>query len=649
MCGVMCIWRSDASTYSDLLPLLSHRGPDDSGTFMDEEAGLLLGHTRLSIQDTSSRGHQPMFSEAGDCVISFNGEIYNFRELRSLLKQKGCIFRSGTDTEVLLEMYCQFGRRMLTLLNGIFAFVIWDKKKKELFVARDSMGVKPFYITSSSQGLAIASELRVLMPFVDAPPTVTPQVVHRYLLYAWGPGGKVPMESVIKMDPGVAFVLRDRKVMETWHWGRWSRPAAQPWLKTNRKEVSYQLHTKLREAVHKQMVSDVPVGGLLSGGLDSSAITYFAREINPDFQCFTIDIPGGPDSGGENDLPYARRVARELRVPLEVVTVGPEQIRQSIEKMIYMLEEPQADLAALNIYYLAQSAGIRDIKVLLSGVGGDDLFSGYRRHYLRYLEPVRSRCPDFVWTSISSMLSLFRSHHSLIRRLRTVATSSVGDVDSRLIRAYFQIAEEEVLGLYSPEIRAQINDRTATEPILEFLGRMPRSTTVLQKLLAIDQRFFLADHNLNYTDKMSMASGVEIRVPFLDEPLVDFAEQIPDQLKQSWLTNKKILRQALSGCLPKEVLQRPKTGFGLPVRRWIRNELREMVFDYLSSYRVREREIFDHDAVENLIIKNDRGQIDAGYTIFALLCFEIWCQLFLDRCDRQHEVYKTHFSKSEAT
>ena len=649
MCGVMCIWSSDASTYSDLLPLLSHRGPDDSGTFMDEEAGLLLGHTRLSIQDTSSRGHQPMLSEAEDNVISFNGEIYNFRELRPLLEQKGCVFQSGTDTEVLLEMYRRFGRRMLTMLNGIFAFVIWDKNKKELFVARDSMGVKPLYMASSTQGIAIASELRVLMSFVDVPPTVMPQVVHRYLLYAWSPGGKVPMESVVKLDPGAALVLSDRKVRKTWHWGRWSRPTKQPWLKTDRKDFSYRLHTKLREAVHRQLVSDVPVGGLLSGGLDSSAITYFAREINPQFQCFTIDIPGGPDLGGENDLPYARQVARELSVPLEIVTVGPEQIKQSIEKMIYMLEEPQADLAALNIYYLAQSAGIRGIKVLLSGVGGDDLLSGYRRHYLRYLEPVRSLCPDFVWTSISSILSLFRSHHSLIRRLRTVATSSVGDVDSRLIRAYFQIAEEEVLGLYSPEIRAQINDRTATEPILEFLGRMPRSTTVLQKLLAIDQRFFLADHNLNYTDKMSMASGVEIRVPFLDEPLIDFAEQIPDQLKQSSFTNKKILRQAMSGCLPKEVLQRPKTGFGLPVRRWIRNELREMVFDYLSPSKVRERGIFDHDAVENLILKNDRGQIDAGYTIFALLCYEIWCQLFMDCYDRQHEVYKTHFLNSEAT
>ena len=321
----------------------------------------------------------------------------------------------------------------------------------------------------------------------------------------------------------------------------------------------------------------------------------------------------------------------------------------SIEKMIYMLEEPQADLAALNLHYLAQSARAMDIKVLLSGVGGDDLLSGYRRHYLRYLEPFRDLCPDAFWTSISSILSLFRTHNSLIRRLRTLAASSLGDQDSRLVRAYFQIAEEEVFELYSPEFKARLTKQTAIEPILEFLGQMPGNTTVLQKLLTIDQRFFLADHNLNYTDKMSMASGVEVRVPFLDESLVDFAEQIPDNVKQSRLTNKWVLRQAMSGYLPREILHRPKTGFGLPIRRWIRKELREMVFEYLSPSRVKSRGIFNHEAVENLIIKNDRGQTDAAYTIFALLCNEIWCQLFLDRHNRQQTLYRKHFSVNGMT
>ena len=644
MCGLLCVWSTKPPNYRVPLTLLKHRGPDDNGIYVDQETGIFLGHTRLSIQDVSSAGHQPMMSHDGKFVIVYNGEIYNFLELRPMLEKRGYSFLSNSDTEVLINLYQCFGRKMVNLLNGIFSFVIWDTDKKELFVVRDAMGVKPLYCFSGEDEVVIASELKALVPFIGSNARLVPDALHRYLLFAWGPGSQLPIESAFKVEPGSALIVKNRKLYEKWKWGDLPSVKRAVYSQRSETELALELHKTLRQAVHRQMISDVPVGAFLSGGLDSSAIVSFAREINPDLQCFTIDIVGGPDHGGENDLPYAQEVARYLKVPLEVVTVGADQIVNDLEKMIFMLDEPQADPAALNVYYMAQCAKTQGYKVLLSGVGGDDLFTGYRRHLIRYLEPVRGYLTDPVWKALSGGLSPFRSHSSFMRRLRLFLSNSLGDQHSRVASSYNQIAEDEVLHLYSDEFRENVKQGSkAGQPMLDYLAQMPENRSFLQKLLATDQRFFLADHNLNYTDKMSMAVGVEVRVPFLDRELVSFADKIPDRSKQHRFINKWILRQAMSPSLPRDIVMRSKTGFGLPLRRWVRNELREMLFDYLSPSNVKNRGIFDYRAVESLMIKNDRGYVDAAYILFGLLCTEIWLRLFLDGRDHQYEFHKDYY------
>ncbi len=610
--------------------LISHRGPDDAGHYVETDPTVFLAHRRLSILDLSPLGHQPMVGGDGQVVLIFNGEIYNFKNLRSSLEEKGFIFRGHSDTEVLLNLYLSEGEAMLSRLNGIFAFALWDRRTQSLLLARDALGVKPLYYTALPDRFAFASEIKALLPLLPEAGALDAAALRRYLTFLWCPGEGTPLKSVRKLLPGDALVVRAGRIVRRWTWYRlpvfggvastFDEPAA----------VAGTL-AHLRTAVQRQMVADVPVGAFLSGGLDSSAIVALARERNPDLRCFTIEAEGGQEAGHADDLPYARRVARHLGVSLEVVRIDASRMAGDLERMVAQLDEPLADPAPLNVLYISQLAREQGMKVLLSGAGGDDLFSGYRRHRALLAERWWAWLPRRLRLGLARGTRGLDHRHAWGRRLAKLFQGAGLEGDARLVNYFRWAAEGDLAGLYTADFRAALCGEVAEEPLLAFLQPLPADVSSLERMLALEQRFFLADHNLIYTDKMSMAAGVEVRVPFLELELVDFAARIPARLKQRGREGKWVLKKAMEPYLPREVIYRPKTGFGAPLRRWMRHELRELLGDLWSAESLKLRGLFEPVAVQRLIADNGAGRVDASYTLLSLLCIEIWCRTYVDQ------------------
>ena len=631
MCGVLGFsGRFDAAALTAGLHSIAHRGPDDTGQFIDSDSGIGLGHVRLSILDLSSLGHQPMTSPDGAVVIVFNGEIYNFRELRAELEANGHRFRSQTDTEVLLNLYLAEGEAMLSRLNGIFAFALWDGRSKSMFLARDGLGVKPLYYATTDRGVAFSSEIKSLIRLVPEVRELDAVALHRYMSFLWCPGEGTPLKAVRKLSPGEAMWVSQGRILRRWMWYR--LPSFRGVVADlNEMDASTGVAGHLQQAVRRQMVADVPVGAFLSGGLDSSAIVAFAREQNPDLRCFSIEVVGGQEEGVTDDLPFARRVAKHLGVGLEVVQIDAARMAGDLENMVAQLDEPLADPAPLNVLYISKLAREQGMKVLLSGAGGDDLFTGYRRHHAVMLERYWRWLPLIGQVLLEKASAGLDQRRAINRRLARLFSGAGLNGDERLANYFLWSKEADLLALYTPEFRAQLSGSAVCAPMLDFLKPLPDATASLERMLVLDQRFFLADHNLLYTDKMSMAVGVEVRVPFLDLELVEFASRIPSGLKQRGSTGKWILKKAMEPFLPHDIIYRPKTGFGAPLRHWMRKELRPLLGDLLSVAALKRRGLFDPMAVQRLIVANDAGKVDASYTLLSLLCMEIWCRSFLDR------------------
>jgi asparagine synthase (glutamine-hydrolysing) len=628
MCGIAGISGPvDSCDLRKSLEMLAHRGPDGQGVFEDHQAGVGLVHARLSILDLSSLGRQPMASPDHRIQVVYNGEIYNFRELRQSLESRGVEFRSSSDTEVLLHMYLVHGEAMLPMLNGIFAFAIWDRELRSILLARDALGVKPLYYSCGQDRIAFASEIKSLRCLVKDLGPADPVALDRYLTFLWCPGDGTPVKGVRKMEPGEAMWVREGKISRRFRW--YELPSFH--LKSTNMEMEAALDgtvRQLRQAVHRQMVSDVPVGAFLSGGLDSSSIVAFARELNPGIRCFTIDLSGGQESGLVEDLPYARQVANHLQVPLDVIRVDSTKMADDLESMVYQLDEPLADPAPLNARYICKLARQQGIKVLLSGAGGDDLFTGYRRHRAVTLDRFWNWLPRGIRTGLDHAASRLNQNWPPFRKLSKLFNGLGLDGDERLVNYFVWCRRRDLLPLYSRSFRQELGETQATAPLLEFVQRLPKALDPVTKILALEQRFFLADHNLCYTDKMSMAEGVEARVPFLDLELVEFAASIPSEFKQRRSIGKWVLKKSMEAYLPNSVIYRSKSGFGAPLRRWMRNEFQTLLGDVLSPASLARRGFFDPDAVQRLIRDNTSGRIDASYTLLSLLCIEIWFRQF---------------------
>ena len=630
MCGIVGTFGGYIEHIESACSAISHRGPDDFGVFTDNKTNIALGHQRLSIIEISDLGHQPMMSNDQNVIIVFNGEIYNFHELRAQLEKKGYVFKGDSDTEVLINLYLDKGTEMLSKLKGIFAFAILDMSNEILFLARDAIGVKPLYYSSENDIFSFASEIKALFEFNPISKDLNIEALNRYISFLWCPGDGTPIKSIKKLLPGEALIVKKGQIKEKWIW--YQLPIFRGIsADLNLNEALSGVTNHLRSAVHSQMISDVPLGAFLSGGLDSSSIVSFAREINPEIKCFTIDTLGPQDNGFIDDLPYAKEVADHLKVNLEVVTVNSNQIADDLQSMVIQLDEPLADPASLNVRYISELAKSQGIKVLLSGAGGDDIFTGYRRHYALELERYWSWFPQNLRQLIESNTKKIKINSSLQRRIAKLFNGAALSNQERLIN-YFRWTNDLTLqSLFSPEFNEVIIQSNPNSPMADFISPISSKTSRLDQMLALEQRFFLSDHNLNYTDKMSMAEGLEVRVPFLDLDLIEFVARIPNRYKQKGSHGKWILKKAMEPFLPKNIIYRPKTGFGVPLRRWLKDDLRELLGDLLSVDSINKRGLFSSQSIQKLISDNDNGKIDASYTLLSLLCIEIWCRAYIDK------------------
>lgn len=630
MCGIVGYALKDGVAAPDLSPALTaihHRGPDGFDTFLSPEHGIGLGHVRLSIIDLSEGGRQPMASRDGRYVMAYVGELYDYRAHRDRLEAEGHTFQSTSDTEVLLRLLETEGTDVLPRLNGMFSISLLDRETGELTLIRDALGVKPLYVATTRDGIWFSSEVKAIVALgVHMGPPDAASIL-RYLTYLWCPGEGMPAQGVRKLAPGHAMVIRGGEVQRHWRW--YDLPAVSPQPKPMTVDDAVQgIRQHLRTAVERQMVADVPVGAFLSGGLDSSSIVAFARQINPDIRCFTIEAAGGAEAGTADDLPYAHRVADHLKVPLEIVTVDSARMAQGLEDMVAQLDEPLADPAPLNVLYISQLARDGGIKVLLSGAGGDDLFTGYRRHRAIRLERFWRWLPRSARSRLEGLTGRLDRRNATFRRVAKLFDGAALDGDVRLARYFAWAAPETLLPLLSPDLRAEIAGIAPEQPMLDLLAEMPEGSDRLDRMLTLEQRFFLADHNLTYTDKMGMAASIETRVPFLDIDLVAYAATLPNALKQRGQVGKWILKKAMEPDLPHDVIYRPKAGFGAPLRRWIRHELDPLVRDVLSEDSLKHRGLFDPAAVQALIRTNAEGAVDASYTILSLMCIELWFRKF---------------------
>ncbi len=629
MCGI--IGYSNSSKWvvdlASATKILKHRGPDDDGIYECRQNGVGLGHTRLSIIDTSDNGKQPFESQESKSVITFNGEIYNYKELKKDLLAKKYGFNSNTDTEVLLNLYDNKGYDAINYLNGIYVFAIWDPKSKSIFLSRDKMGVKPLYYFQSDGYFAFSSELKALLTIIPEKNEIDLECIHRYLSFLWSPGDSTPIKGIKKLLPGESLVIKNSKVFKRWHLDD-TKATKSVFTKI---ESINNTDKFLRNAVHSQMVSDVPLGAFLSGGLDSSSIVTFAREINPRIECFTIDIEGGFGEGFSDDLPYAKRVAKHLEVPLNIVSTNPKEMSDHLNFMVEQLDEPLTDLAPLNVFFISQLARKKGIKVLLSGAGGDDVFTGYRRHVAINYEKYWKWLPSSILSYAENLSKKINVNHPLSRRLRSVLRNASQKGNNSLIAYFNWIDESDLRNIYTHEFNDAISNISRDKPMKSYLDFSKLSPDPIEKVLALERRFFLADHNLNYTDKMSMKEGVEVRVPFLDLDLVNMSYSIPSKYKQRGREGKWVLKKAMEKYLPKDIIYRPKSGFGAPVRRWVKNELSEIVKEVVFSQSLSNRGFFDLSRVKNLYENNLKGSIDASYLLLSIVVLELWCRKYLDK------------------
>lgn len=602
---------------------IAHRGPDDDGLFFDAAAGIGLAHRRLSIIDLSPLGHQPMADRGGRFQLVYNGEIYNYRELRRELVARGATFRGDSDSEVLLELLARDGPGALARLNGIFAFALWDRERGVLTLGRDGLGVKPLYLARGPGGIGFASEIKALLALPDLDRTIDQVAAGAYLTYLWSPGERTMFAAVKKLPPGHWLAIgRDGREAG----GCFYRlPDPRPQIFAGRQAVEG-LHDHLAEAVRRQMVADVEVGAFLSGGLDSSAIVHFARGHSASrLRCFTARYE--QVSGGEMvaDLPYARQVARHLDVGLEEVSID-DRIVDDLPGLIWSLDEPQADPAALLSLHIARLARRSGIKVLLSGTGGDDILTGYRRHLAARAEPIVERIPRPARKLLALVGRSLPSNPTVARRLGKWLAMLDRDAARRIAGAFEWIDADRAGAM----LRAHPSGAEIRAPLLDTLAELPSDDPV-ERTLRLDQRFFLADHNLNYGDKTGMAAGVEVRVPFLDPDLIAFAASLGPDAKVNRGMTKWALRKAMAPHLPAAIIDRPKTGFGVPLRQWLRGRMRPMMEELLDPKRIASRGLLDPVAVGRLKSDTLSGRRDGSYSLLAAMAIELWARRFVDQ------------------
>jgi asparagine synthase (glutamine-hydrolysing) len=653
MCGISGIVNcGDRETLARMTQVLAHRGPDDSGLWerkFPDGSYIGLGSRRLAILDLSPLGHMPMSNPDRTLWITYNGEVYNFAELRRELEAKGHSFASQTDTEVILHLYEQEGPDCVKRLNGMFAFAICDLRsgKPTLFMARDHFGIKPFYYVQQGMRFAFASEIKALLQVPGIEAELDPQSLHQYLTFLWVPDPKTMFRRILKLPAGHYAILRDGEFKLTQYWDL-TFPAAGQTYARSEADLAEEICERFRRSVEAQMVSDVPIGAFLSAGLDSSSIVAMmaaattARATHQPVRSYTITFPPKYRVGETtlDDPEVATRLAKHLGCENQRIVVEPD-VTDLLPRLVWHMDEPTADPAIITAYLVCREAR-KQATVLLSGVGGDELFAGYRKHVAHYWAESYGKIPGAPRHLAERALSALPSLRGTplkgrLRLARKMARSAALNPIDRFITncTYLDDHEKSLLYLSDPESCGSFHG-TESDPATQHRAAFDRvrDADFLHQMLYLDTKIFMPTLNLTYNDKMSMASSVEVRVPFLDRELAEFvAWQVPPHFKLKGSlrpTTKYIFRRAMQGILPQEVLRQPKAGFGAPVDYWLAHDLKEMTNDLLSASQIAKRGLFRPEAVRRFVKEHASGRQDWSMQVWQFLTLELWMQVFLD-------------------
>jgi asparagine synthase (glutamine-hydrolysing) len=644
MCGISGVVNcGNREVLARMTHVQAHRGPDDSGLWeqrFPDGSYVGMGSRRLAILDLSPLGHMPMTNEQRSVWITYNGEIYNFAELRRELVGKGYRFQSETDTEVVLHLYEEEGSECVKRLNGMFAFAICDMRESSplVFMARDHFGIKPFYYWYRGRQMAFASEIKALLEVPGIEAEMDQEALHRYLSFLWVPGAKTMLRGLFKLPAGHCATLRGGELKIERYWDL-TFPPREYAFKRSEADLVAEVRERFRESVEAQMISDVPIGAFLSAGLDSSSIVaLMARATQSPVRTYTITFPEKYRVGESamDDPRVPARLARTLGCENEQIVVEPD-VAHLLPKLTWHMDEPTADPALIPAYLVCREAH-QQATVLLSGVGGDELFAGYRKHVAHTWAQTYQKVPAGLRGVAERALLGLPSLRGTpmkgpVRLAKKMARSgSLTPAEQFVMNGTYLNADQKV-ELYTEELGREMD---AYDPDVEHFAQFERvhDADFLNQMLYLDTKIFMTTLNLTYNDKMSMASSVEVRVPFLDRQLAEFvAWNVPPGLKLHGglrPTTKYIFREAMRDLLPQEVLEQPKAGFAAPIDYWLANDLREMVDDLLSEKQVRERGLFRPAAVRKLVEQQRSGVQDWSMQVWQLLTLEIWTRLFLD-------------------
>jgi asparagine synthase (glutamine-hydrolysing) len=613
MCGICGVYNFGTGEPADQAALkratdaMAHRGPDDEGFYLDGPLG--LGNRRLSIIDLPG-GHQPIANEDESIWITFNGEIYNYRDLRPDLLVRGHQFRTNSDTETILHLYEEYDLGFLEHLRGMFAFAIWDGRKRRLLVARDRLGVKPVFYRLDAGRLAFASELRTLRELLPHAPEIDPQSIYDFFGFRYIPAPRTFYRGVEKLLPG-HYLLADADGVRIQSY--WDVPAEEESTKSA-KEITAELVEELREAVRLRLIADVPLGVFLSGGTDSSAVVAFMAALGArPLRTFSV----GFSEPEYSELPFARAVAERYKTEHQELIVTPRQLRDELPRLVAFRDEPIAEPTDVALYLISRLAA-KSVKVVLAGEGGDELFAGYPKYAADRLAGLVSALPQGVTRALTRWLPYRQT------RVKTALEAlSVRDEAERSVTWFASFSREERESLFAADFLAQVDPAHPARVLESYLEKV-RDRSPLKRMLYADLKVWLPDNLLLRGDQMTMAASIEERGPFLDQRLVELAARIPTRMLTRGFRTKALLKDALRPFVPPETLFRRKVGFRVPVGEWFKKPLRSLVGDLLLSPTARSRGYFNAASMETFVREHLDGVRDRQKQLWALINFELW-------------------------
>lgn len=611
---------------SQMTDILTHRGPDRKGHLLTEHDDRILGfgHRRLSIIDLSNKGNQPIKNEDESIVVVFNGEIYNYRELTNELISEGHTFKSHSDTEVIVHLYENLNESFLEKLNGMFAFALFDKNTRKILLARDRLGVKPLFYSIKGGNLYFASEIKSLLLVDEISRQIDFKAMDAFFTFGYIPEDRTIFKDIKKVPPGsyLTFKKGDDKIKSYW------TLKYLPKIEEREGEIKEQLSLIFKSAVKRHLVSDVPVGAFLSGGIDSSIVVALMSRLS-DEKINTFSL--GFSSGVKDELQYSRAVADYYKTNHREFIVNP-QMTQILPELVWHLDEPFFDNSIIPTYYISKYAR-NHVKVVLSGDGGDEMFGGYewarRQHYQNafgVFSPIIKKISSRAgWGVLGVYDEYGKSWISKAKRFFYDLNSNIEEGFNR--RTSVSSAFRQML--YSGHLKQELDDFDAANYKYDLFKNAPLQDE-REKMLYADTMSFLPDDCLFKVDRMSMAHGLEVRVPFLDRELVEFAARIPFDLKIRGLTSKYILKKTFSPYLPEEILKQRKQGFTIPISAWLRGDLGKLAKKILFSKRCVGRNYFNGDHIKWMFNEHQSGKQEMGHRIWSLVVFEVWARLFLD-------------------